>query len=71
MRVFLKHGPSTTQLGREIVKIAGATLVYAPLIWIPFVRHQAHALCKLCRAAGKTAALAGHRYDEYATVHGR
>ncbi|HSC17921.1 MAG TPA: glycosyltransferase [Rhizomicrobium sp.] len=73
MRVFLKHRPGTPQLAREIVKIAGAALVYAPLalISMPFVRRQAHALCKLCRAAGKTAALAGHRYDEYATVHGR
>lgn len=72
MRVFLKHGPSTQQLAREIVKIAGAALVYAPLalISMPSVRRQAHALCKVCRAAGKTAALAGHRYDEYATVHG-
>ena len=63
MRVFLKHGPSTAQLAREMVKIAGAALVYAPLalISMPFVRRQAHALCKICRAAGKTAALAGHR----------
>jgi hypothetical protein len=28
------------------------------------------ALCKLSRAAGKTAALFGRHYNEYAVIHG-
>jgi succinoglycan biosynthesis protein ExoM len=72
MRVFLKHWHSRAELGREVAKIGAAALVY-PLIGVlavPFVSRHADALCKMCRAAGKTAALLGHRYDEYITTHG-
>jgi GT2 family glycosyltransferase len=72
MRVFLKHWDSRAEFAREVLKIAGAALL-CPLLLVvsaPFVRRRAQLLCKLCRAAGKTAALMGHRYDEYATIHG-
>jgi hypothetical protein len=71
MRVFLKHCQSRAELLRESLKIAAAAIVYPALLFLPpLVRQQANALCKLCRAAGKAAALLGHRYDEYATIHG-
>jgi succinoglycan biosynthesis protein ExoM len=72
MRVFLKHRHSHTQMLRELLKIAAAPMFYLPLtlVSLPLVRRHADALCKLCRAAGKAAALLGHRFDEYATVHG-
>jgi len=72
MRVFLKHGHSRTETLREVLKIAAAAILYPGLLvlFVPFVRRWTDALCKLCRAAGKTAALMGRRYDEYATIHG-
>jgi succinoglycan biosynthesis protein ExoM len=72
MRVFLKHRDSRAALAHELLKIAGAALLYPPLMLLslPSVRRRADALCKLWRAAGKAAALLGHRFDEYATVHG-
>jgi GT2 family glycosyltransferase len=72
MRVFLKHRDSRAEFLGEILKIAGAALFYPLLFFIslPLLRRRADALCKLFRAAGKTAALLGHRYDEYATIHG-
>jgi len=72
MRVFLKHRDSHREFLHELLKIAGAPILCPPLLLLslPFVRRQADALCRLCRAAGKAAALMGHRYDEYATVHG-
>jgi succinoglycan biosynthesis protein ExoM len=72
MRVFLKHGHSRIETVREVAKIAAAaTLCPGMLIVLaPFVRRWTDALCKLCRAAGKTTALMGRRYDEYATIHG-
>jgi GT2 family glycosyltransferase len=72
MRVFLKHRQTTAEYAREMVKIAGVAAIYPALLLVssPFVRKRTDALCKLCRAAGKLAALAGHRYDEYATIHG-
>ncbi|MBV9061523.1 MAG: glycosyltransferase [Alphaproteobacteria bacterium] len=72
MRVFLKHRDSEVALVRELAKIAGATLIYLPVLLASalLVRQRMGALCKLCRAAGKTAALFGHAYNEYATVHG-
>jgi len=72
MRVFLKHWRSGSEMAREIAKIGAAALLYPAIVILaaPLVRRQADALCKLCRAAGKTAALLGHRYDEYATIHG-
>lgn len=72
MRVFLKHWRSHAEFGREIAKVGAAAIVYTPVAMFgaPFTRRHADALCKLCRAAGKMTALLGHRYDEYATVHG-
>ena len=72
MRVFLKHGHSRTETLREIIKIAAAATIYPGMLIVlaPFVRRWTDALCKLCRAAGKTTALMGRRYDEYATIHG-
>jgi succinoglycan biosynthesis protein ExoM len=72
MRVFLKHWDRRAEFLREILKIAGAALFYPLLLLVslPLLGRRANALCKLFRAAGKTAALFGHRYDEYATIHG-
>jgi succinoglycan biosynthesis protein ExoM len=72
MRVFLKHLQRGADLVPELAKIVGVALFY-PLLLIaaaPFPRWRSRALCKLFRAAGKAAALSGHRYDEYAVVHG-
>lgn len=72
MRVFLKHEHSRADAFREVLKIAAAAVIYPGMlvVFAPFVRRWTDALCKLCRAAGKIAALMGRRYDEYATVHG-
>lgn len=72
MRVFLKHDHNSAETMREVLKIAAAAVIYPGLLvlFAPFVRQWTGALCKLCRAAGKTAALMGRRYDEYATIHG-
>jgi GT2 family glycosyltransferase len=72
MRVFLKHLQRGADLVPELAKIVGVALLY-PLLLIaaaPFPHRRSRALCKLFRAAGKAAALSGHRYDEYAVVHG-
>jgi GT2 family glycosyltransferase len=72
MRVFLKHRQTASEYVRELMKIAGVAALYPAVLLVstPFVRRRTEALCKLCRAAGKMAALMGHRYDEYATIHG-
>lgn len=72
MRVFLKHAHSRAETAREVAKIAAAAILCPGLLLLfaPFVRRRTDALCKLCRAAGKTAALMGRRYDEYVTIHG-
>jgi succinoglycan biosynthesis protein ExoM len=73
MRVFLKHRPSVgAQLG-ALAKIAGA-LVLSPLQLLLLLadrNRRVMPLRRFFRAAGKLAALGGHRYDEYAVVHGR
>src|ERR1041385_4751055 len=50
MRVFLKHRDSRIAYARELAKIAGAALLYPPLLLlsVPFVRRRTDALCKLC-----------------------
>jgi hypothetical protein len=72
MRVFLKAGPRVEALAIEGVKIAGALLLspilFAILSAVP--NRRVEALCKLWRAAGKTAAIFGAHYNEYATIHG-
>ena len=72
MRVFLKHRKSRREYARELMKIAGAAVVYPALALVqaPIARRSANALCKLCRAAGKLTAIFGHAYNEYAIVHG-
>lgn len=72
MRVFLKYRPASMALLREVAKIAGAALCFAPILAIFSMapNRRAHALCKLSRAAGKTAALFGKYYNEYAVIHG-
>ena len=56
----------------EGAKIAGALLLspllFAILAAVP--NRRIGALCKLWRAAGKTATIFGAHYNEYATVHG-
>ncbi len=68
MRVFLKHKPRFAEMARELAKIGGAFAVYPVLLVIP--RRSLDALRKLCRAAGKVAAMFGLYYNEYAVTHG-
>ncbi|MBV9570815.1 MAG: glycosyltransferase family 2 protein [Alphaproteobacteria bacterium] len=72
MRVILKHCRGAAEMLPEILKIGGVALLYpfVLLASVPFAHMHAQALCKIWRAAGKTAALLGHRYDEYAVIHG-
>lgn len=72
MRVFLKHGPRAIARVRELAKIAGALLLFPPMLAIlgAIPNRRAMPLTKLCRAAGKIAALFGSHYNEYATTHG-
>ncbi len=72
MRVFLKYRPARLARLREVAKIAGAALCFAPILAIFSLvpNRRAYALCKLSRAAGKTAALFGRHYNEYAVIHG-
>jgi succinoglycan biosynthesis protein ExoM len=72
MRVFLKHRPSRVAFAGECVKIAGAfaAVPVMSLALAPRPARRAIGLWKGFRAAGKLAALFGHRYDEYAVIHG-
>jgi len=72
MRVFLKYRPAPLVFLREMAKILGVGLCFAPMaaIFSWFPNRRAYALCKLSRAAGKTAALFGRHYNEYAVTHG-
>jgi succinoglycan biosynthesis protein ExoM len=72
MRVLLKHQPGPALIVREGSKIAAALLLMVPLaIILGFSpNHRRMPLIKFCRAAGKLAAMAGARYNEYAVVHG-
>lgn len=72
MRVFLKYRSGTAALAVEFLKIAGALLL-SPLLALILAaspNRRMAALRKLCRAAGKTAALLGYRYREYSVIHG-
>lgn len=73
MRVFLKYRPAPLARLREVAKILGAALCFAPILAIfsAFPNRRVQALCKLSRAAGKTAALFGRHYNEYAVIHGK
>jgi len=73
MRVFLKYRPTPAARAAELAKIAGAFL-FAPVLFIANAfdaARRADALRRLWRAAGKCAALLGHRYNEYAVTHGQ
>jgi glycosyltransferase involved in cell wall biosynthesis len=72
MRVFLKHRPSSLAKAREYAKIAGA-FAAVPVMSVALAAtppRRAIGLWKGFRAAGKLAAVFGHRYDEYAVIHG-
>lgn len=72
MRVFLKYRPAWPARTRELAKIAGAILLFPVLFVIlgAIPNRRGEPLRKLARAAGKTAALFGRYYNEYAVVHG-
>jgi glycosyltransferase involved in cell wall biosynthesis len=72
MRVFLKYRPRVGARGRELAKIVGV-FALSPLMLAasaPIPARRGSALAKLYRAAGKTAALLGRHYNEYAVTHG-
>ncbi|MDE3115118.1 MAG: glycosyltransferase [Pseudomonadota bacterium] len=72
MRVFLKHRTGAAALLREFAKIGGALLLWpllALILALSPTRRMA-ALRKVCRAAGKMAALFGSHYQEYSVIHG-
>lgn len=72
MRVLFKYRPGPAQMAAELAKIFAALLLspLAALILITSPDRRALALQKLFRAAGKLAAMAGRRHNEYAVVHG-
>jgi glycosyltransferase involved in cell wall biosynthesis len=72
MRVFLKHAHTPKDSARETAKIAGALLLFPVLfVILGFASNRAvDALRRLCRAAGKIAAIRGRTYNEYAVTHG-
>ena len=71
MRVFLKHAHSARDSMGEAVKIAAAVALFPFLFAAGAATGTAvQALRRLCRAAGKIAAVRGRFYDEYAVTHG-
>jgi len=72
MRVFLKHAHTAKDSAREAAKIFGALLLLPLLFVILGVasNRAVDALRRLCRAAGKIAAIRGRVYNEYAVTHG-
>lgn len=72
MRVFLKYRPHPADRMREVAKIAGVFALSPFMIAAsaPVASRRGRALAQLCRAAGKTAALFGSHYNEYAVTHG-
>jgi succinoglycan biosynthesis protein ExoM len=72
MRVLLKHRPGVSRLAAELLKILASLLLspVAAAILAASPNRKARALQKLFRAAGKLSAMCGHRYHEYAVVHG-
>ncbi|MGH6871503.1 MAG: glycosyltransferase family 2 protein [Rhizomicrobium sp.] len=72
MRVFLKYRPGARAFAGECIKIAGA-FAAVPVMSVALAARpprRAIGLWKGFRAAGKLAALFGHRYDEYSVIHG-
>ncbi len=72
MRIFLKHRSGPAAMAVELGKIGGALLLspVLALILAASPNRRLHALRKLFRAAGKTAALFGSHYQEYSVIHG-
>jgi glycosyltransferase involved in cell wall biosynthesis len=72
MRVLLKYRPGLARLAGESLKIAGALLLSPPLALILVLspNRRRRSLVRFGRAVGKLTAMAGLRYNEYATVHG-
>ncbi len=73
MRVFLKHRPGALAQFNEAARIAAAILLNPFLFVILFANpnRRVRPLRKLCRAAGKIAAISGRSYDEYSVIHGQ
>lgn len=72
MRVFLKYRPRVADRAREIAKIM-SVFALSPLLLaasVPVPAKRGRMLAQVCRAAGKTAALFGSHYKEYAVTHG-
>ncbi|HEY0283523.1 MAG TPA: glycosyltransferase [Rhizomicrobium sp.] len=72
MRIFLKHRPKRLARAKEVAKIA-LTLLLSPLLLVILAavpNRAADALRRLFRNLGKTAALLGRHYNEYAVTHG-
>jgi glycosyltransferase involved in cell wall biosynthesis len=72
MRVTLKHFPGRLRMTRELAVIAAAFVV-SPVLLIALgykPKRRLDALALMSRAAGKTVALFGRRYDAYSVTHG-
>ncbi|MBI3677564.1 MAG: glycosyltransferase [Proteobacteria bacterium] len=72
MRVFLKQRPKLLARAVEFAKIGGAILLF-PILFVTFSalpNRTVEPLRKLCRAAGKIAAMFGNYYNEYSVTHG-
>ncbi len=72
-RILLVHNGLSATLRRQVPLIIGAFGLSPILLAINIgrTRSQVDALCKCARAFGKTAALLGYRFHEYAVTHGR
>lgn len=72
MRVLMKYRKGAPFLARELAKIAAALLLSPPAaVILGFSpNRRAVPLQRLCRAAGKLAAIFGVQYNEYSVVHG-
>lgn len=73
MRVAMRYRRGLRDAAKEGLKMCGAFVVASTSLLLFFWSsgRRIDALCKMCRAAGKFAALQGARYNEYATIHGR
>ena len=73
MRIALKYRATFGARSLEFAKIAAA-FAAVPILSVAgsfTPERRLDGVYKLFRAAGKVAALLGHRYDEYATIHGK
>ncbi len=72
MRVLLKHRPGLGLRLAELTKIAAALGLALPAaLLLAATPRRAVPLAKLCRAAGKLAAMCGAHHQEYAVIHGQ